>query len=189
VPPTFRPPKQVARLNLVKLEAPDAAHVEIRGGVLGVKFTDPDFQVTEVLAKVLAARMKKDAEGITVESLPRILPGPFFFSASVPPDQAPAVSRAITDTFSSLTTSPVSAEELAAAKTALANEYSSRAPEFYLREIEAFSLPRNFPLVIGKKIGAITVADTTRVSKNLLEANALTVVVLGKVNEGFKSNP
>ncbi|MBO0723902.1 MAG: insulinase family protein [Blastocatellia bacterium] len=189
VPATFRPPKQIARLNLVKIEAPDAAHVEIRGGVLGLKFSDPDFQITEVLAKVLAARMKKDAEGITVNSLQRILPGPFSFSASVTPDQAPAVSRAITETFSSLTASPVSAEELAAAKTALANEYSSRPPEFYLRQIEAFSLPRNFPLEIGKKIEAISIADATRVSKNLLESNALTVVVLGKVNEGFKSTP
>lgn len=189
VPATFRPPRQVARLNLVKIDVPEAANVEIRGGVLGVKYADPDYLAAEALAQVLAARMKQDAGGFSVKLLPRVLAGPFYFSASVPADQAPALSRAATECFASLTTTPVSPTELAAAKTALANEYSSRPPEHYLHEIELYSLPRNFPLEIGKKIDALSVADLARVSKKLLEANALTVVVLGKVNEGFKSTP
>jgi len=189
VPATFRPPRQVARLNLVKLETPDVPNVEIRGGVLGVKYNDPDYLSTEALALVLAARMKKDAGGCSVKSMQRVLPGPFFFSASVPADQAPAFSRAATEFFTSITTNQVSPEELAAAKTALTNEYSSRTPEQYLLEIEAYSLPRNFPLEIEKKIAAISAADLARVSKKLLDANALTVIVLGKVSEGFKSTP
>jgi zinc protease len=189
VPATFRPPRQVARLNLVKIETPDEPNVEIRGGVLGVKYNDPDYLSTEALTLVLAARMKRDAEGCSVKTMRRVLPGPFFFSASVPADKAPAFSRAATEGFTSIATTPVSPEELAAAKTALTNEYSSRPPEVYLLEIEAYSLPRNFPLEIAKKIDAISVADLARVSKKLLEANALTVVVLGKVNEGFKSTP
>jgi zinc protease len=185
VPPTFRPPKQVAQLNLVKIEAPDASKVEIRCGVLGVKHTDPDYLTTEVLARILSARIQKEAGEITVKSLPRVLPGPFFLSASVPAEQAPDFSRRATEIFAALTTSPVSAEEMATAKKALADEYSARPPAYYLREIEVYSLPRNYPLEVVKKIEAISTADIERISKKLLEANALTVVVLGKVNEGF----
>jgi zinc protease len=189
VPPTFRPPKQVAQLKLVKIEAPDAANVEIRCGVLGVKHTDPDYLTTEVLARILSARIQKEAGEITVKSWPRVLPGPFFLSASVPAEQAPAFSRRATEIWAALTTSPVSAEETSAAKTSLANEYSARPPEYYLREIEVYSLPRNYPLEVGKKIEAISAADIERVSKKMLKANALTVVVLGKVDENFKTNP
>jgi zinc protease len=189
IPPTFRPPKQIAQLKLVKIEAPEASKVEIRCGVLGVKHTDPDYLTTAVLARILSARIQKEGGEATVNSLPRVLPGPFFLSASVPAEQAPAFSRRATEIFSGLTTSPVSGEELAAAKTALANEYSARTPEYYLREIEVYSLPRNYPLEVTKKIESISATDIERVSKKLLEANALTVVVVGKVNEGFKTNP
>jgi zinc protease len=189
VPATFRPPRQVARLNLVKVEAPDLPKVEIRGGVLGVKYTDPDYLFTEALALVLSSRMNRNASGCALKSMQRVLPGPFFFSASVPAEEAPAFSRALTEIFTSITTAPISPEELAAAKTALTNEYSSRPPEIYLLEIEAYSLPRNFPLEIAKKIDAISIADLARVSKKLLDANALTVVVLGRVKEGFESTP
>ncbi|MCI0337113.1 MAG: insulinase family protein [Acidobacteria bacterium] len=192
VPSTFRPPKQIAQLNLVKVEASDITNVEIRGGVVGVKHSDPEFLTTEVLAKILAARLKKDAEGsareFTVKASPRVLPGPFFFSAIVPAEQAPAFSRRATESFAALSTTPVSSDELAAAKSALASEYSARPVEYNLREIEVYSLPRDYPLRIAGKIDAITVVDVQRVAKKLLDANALTLVVLGKVNESFKSN-
>jgi zinc protease len=189
VPATFRPPRQIAQLKLVKIEAPDAAKVEIRCGVLGVKHTDPDYLTTEVLARILSARILKEGGEITVKSLPRVLPGPFFLSASVPAEQAPASSRRATENFAALTTSQVSVEEMTAAKTALANEYSAQPPGYYLRVIEVYSLPRNYPLEIVKKIEAISATDIERVSKKLLEANALTVVVLGKIDENFKTNP
>ncbi|MCI0664885.1 MAG: hypothetical protein L0220_27795, partial [Acidobacteria bacterium] len=90
--------------------------------------------------------------------------------------------------FAALSTTPVSSDELAAAKSALASEYSARPVEYNLREIEVYSLPRDYPLRIAGKIDAITVVDVQRVAKKLLDANALTLVVLGKVNESFKSN-
>jgi zinc protease len=189
VPATFRPPRQIAQLKLAKIEEPDAAKVEIRCGVLGVKHTDPDYLATEVLARILSARIQKEGGESTVKSLPHVLPGPFFLSASVPAEQAPAFSRRATEIFAASTTSPVSAEEMAAAKTALTNEYSAQPPEYYLRGIEVYSLPRNYPLEVVKKIEAISATDIERVSKKLLEANALTVVVLGKIDENFKSNP
>jgi zinc protease len=191
-PSTFRSPRPVAQLKLVKIEAPEAAHVELRGGVIGVRHTDPDFPITEVMAEILTARLKQEAENsardFSVKSTPRLLPGPFYFTASTPVDRAPEFSRRASEVFTALATAPVSPEELAAAKAALTTAYSALPVEHYLREIEVYSFPRNYPERIAPNIEKITAADVQRVAKKLLEANALTVVVLGKVNDGFKSN-
>ena len=76
---------------------------------------------------------------------------------------------------------------MAAAKSALAGEYAARPIEDNLREIEMYLLPRNFPVEVSGMIGKITAADVQRVAKRLFDANALTVVVVGKVNEAFNS--
>jgi predicted Zn-dependent peptidase len=193
IPTTFRQPAQVAQLRLVKVEAPDAANVELRGGVLGLKHTDPDFLMTEVMARILAARLKGAAEAasanFTVASARRVLSGPFYFSASVAAEKAPRLSQKATEQFAALAATAVSPEELAAAKASLASEYAAYSVEHYLREIEVFKLPRNYPLNIQKRINDISAADVRRVAKGLLDSNALTVVALGRVNDSFKSTP
>ncbi len=191
VPATFRQPLQTAQLRVVKVDVPDASNIELRGGLIGVKRTDADFLTLQVMARVLANRLKQDAEtasaNFSVKADARILPGPFFFSASVNADKAQEFSRRVTDAFAALASSPVSAEELAAAKSDLSGNYAARLIEQNLREIEMYQLPRNFPLEVDKAIQKISAADLQRVAKRLLNANALTVVVVGKVNESFKS--
>lgn len=193
VPATFRQPAQVAQLKLVKVEILDAPNTELRGGLIGVRHTDPDFPVTEVMARILNARLKREAESIggsfSAKSSPRVLVGPFYFSASIPADQASAFSRKATENFASLAAVAVSSEELAAAKSNLAEEHSAYSVEHYLREIEVFRLPKTYPLNIKANIEKITGADVQRVAKRLFDANAMTVVALGRVNESFKSNP
>ena len=115
--------------------------------------------------------------------------GPFYFSASIPADQASAFSRKATESFASLATTAVSTEELAAAKSGLAEEHAARSVEDYLREIEIFRAPKNYPLTVKEAIEKITSADVQRVAKRLFDANAMTVVALGRVGENFKSNP
>jgi zinc protease len=191
VPATFRQPAQTAQLRLVKVDLPETANVELRGGLIGVKYTDVDFLATEVMARILSIRLKREAEAtaanFSAKSEPRILAGPLYFSASVPADKAPDFSRQVTDAFASMATSAVSGVELAAAKADLAAGYSARPIEHNLRDIEMYLLPRNFPLEVGKKIETITAADVQRVAKRLLDANALTVVIVGKVNDAPKS--
>lgn len=192
VPATFRQPMQIVQLKLVKVEVPDAPNVELRGGLIGVKYTDPDFLVAEVLARILNARLKREAESIggsfTATAARRILAGPFYFSASIPTDQASAFSRKATESFASLATTAVSAEELAAAKSSATEESASYTIENYLRDIEIFRLPKNYPLNVSANIEKITAADAQRVAKRLVDANAMTVVALGRVNENFKTN-
>jgi zinc protease len=193
VPATFRQPAQTVQLKLIKVEVPDAPNVELRGGMIGVRSADPDFLGAQAMARILNARLKREAESLggsfIAISPRRILSGPFYFSASIPADQASAFSRKATESFASLTTTPVSAEELAAAKSSLAEEHAARSVEDYLREIEAFRSPKNYPLTIKENIEKITAADVQRVAKRLFDTNAMTVVAMGRVNESFKSNP
>jgi zinc protease len=193
VPATFRQPQQVLQSKLVKVEIADAPNVELRGGMIGFKSSDPDFLGSVAMARILSARLKREAESIggsfTVQSLRRILSGPFYFSATVPADQAQAFSLKATESFASLATTTVSAEELAAAKSSLVEEHAARSVEDYLREIEVFKAPKNYPLTVKESIEKITGADVQRAAKRIFDANAMTVVALGRVGENFKSNP
>jgi zinc protease len=193
VPATFRQPAQTAQLRLVKVEVPDAPNVELRGGMIGFRSADPDFVIAEAMARILNARLKREAESVggsfTAQSPRRILSGPFYFSATIPADQASAFSIKATENLASLATTAVSAEELAAAKSALLEEHAARPVEDYLREIEVFKTPKNYPLTVKDSIEKITAADVQRAAKRILDANAMTVVALGRVGANFKSNP
>ena len=193
VPSTFKQPAQTVELKLVKVEVPDAPNVELRAGMIGFRSADPDFLVAEAMARILNARLKREAESVggsfTAQSPRRVLSGPFYFSASIPADQASAFSRKATDSFASLATAVASAEEIAAAKSALAEEHAARSVEDYLREIEVFKSSKTYPLTVKENIEKITAADVQRVAKRLFDANAMTVVALGRVGENFKSTP
>lgn len=184
VQPTFRAPARVERLNFVKVEAADAATVELRGGVLGVRLTEGDYLAVELLARVLNARLNRaGVTGVSIQHPERILPAPFYFAASVPSDKAQELSRQVTDAFAALATTEITAEELAAAKTALNAEYAAYPIALFLRDIETFNLAKDWPLNLDKSINNLTAAELQRVAKRLLDANALTVVALGRVNE------
>ena len=189
VPATFRQPLQTSQLRVVKVELPEVTNVELRGGLIGVKHTDPDFLTTEIIARIVNNRLGNEsgATNLNVKSAQRILAGPFYYSASVAADKAPELSRRASEAFTSLAGTTISANELAEAKSALTNDVAARPIEQNLRDIEMYLLPRNLPVEIGKKIEAISAADVQRVAKRLLDANALTVVVVGKVNEAFNS--
>jgi zinc protease len=184
VQPTFRAPQRVTALNFVKVEAPDAATIELRGGVLGVRLTDPDYLAVELLARLFSTRLKRAGlEAVAVKHPARVLAAPFYFTASAPTDQAQAISRQATDMLAALATKEIAADELATSKAALAGEFAARPIEQFLREIESYNLPKNYPLTLNERIEKLTAADLQRVAKRLLEANALTVVALGRVNE------
>lgn len=189
--PIFRPPQKAASLRFVKVEQPDAPQVELRGGVIGVKVGDADFIASRVLARVLENRIRQATNGagesLKVIFAPHTLAGPLYFSASVAADRAPEVSRKATDLFAALDKGEFAAQELTAAQASVIAEYNARSVEENLRELETYALPRNYPLVYAEKVNAVTAADLQRVAKKLLEANALTVVVLGRVNDNFKS--
>jgi zinc protease len=193
VPATFRQPAQIVQLKVVKVEVPDAPNVELRGGMIGFRSADPDFLGAQAAARILNARLKREAESIggsfTAQLPRRVLSGPFYFSATIPADRASEFSRKATEIFASLATTAASTEELAAAKSSMAEEQAAKSMEDYLREIEVFKSPKNYPLTVKESIEKITAADVQRVTKRLFDANAITVVALGRVGENFKPNP
>ena len=191
VPPTFRQPQRTTEVRVIRVVAPEASKVELRGGVVGLRAIDEDFVVAQVIARVLEARLKRDAaaqasDRVVADAPSRRLAGPVFFSASITPERAVAFSRAATDGFAALAGGHVSAEELASAKAALANARAARSIGDQLREIEFYALPRTYPLTYMSRLEAVTAADVQRVAQRLLAANALTVVVLGPVAENLK---
>lgn len=191
VPPTFRPPRQIRQVNMVRNELPGSTTTELRAGLPGVRIGDAEYLPSLVMARVLEGRINKDSGNnpVRVKSLPRILPGVFMASASLPPVQASEYSRLITDQMASLAQSSVSSIELQAAKADVLREYEARSMEENLREIEVYSLPRNYPLSIKSKIESITAADLQKLARKMFDANALTVVISGRIEEPSKTTP
>jgi len=188
VPPTFRQPARTTDVKLLKVNLADSPKVELRGGLIGVPVSDKDYIVTQVLARILEDRLNQttgadSSERIHAFAQERILPGPVFFAASVPPDKAPQVSRAATDAFAAFAANLPAEAELAAAKASLKGDRARQTMADQLFEVERFGLPKNTPLVWPGRIDAITAAEVQRVARRLLEANALTVVVLGPTTE------
>lgn len=186
-PPSFRPPFRTLEARVQKIEQPDLPSVEVRGGVIGVSHTDADFIGTRLLALVLENRLKKLDAGTTVQFAPRMLVAPLYFTAAVPADKAVEFSRQATDLFATLDKSEISEVELATAQSVLLKEHEARPITEYLEEIATFKLSETYPLTYESKVKAISTIDLQRVAKRLLEANALTVLVLGKVGEVTKS--
>ncbi|HEX4945597.1 MAG TPA: pitrilysin family protein [Blastocatellia bacterium] len=186
-PPQFRPPFRTTEARVQKVEHPDLTNVEVRGGVIGVSHTDADFIATRLLALVLEPRLKKLEPSVTVQFAPRILAAPLYFSATVPADKAVAFSKQATDLFATLDKSEISEVELATAQTVLLKEAQERPIAEHLQEIATYKLPETYPLTYESRVKAVSTIDLQRVAKRLLEANALTVLVLGKVGDGAKS--
>jgi zinc protease len=186
-PPMFRPPYRTLEPRVQKVEQADLTNVEVRGGVIGVSHTDADFIATRLLALVLENRLKKLEASTTAPFAPRVLAAPLYFTASVSADKAVEFSRQATDLFATLDKSEISEVELATAQAVLLKEHAARPITEYLEEIATFKLSETYPLTYESKVKAVSTIDLQRVAKRLLEANALTVLVLGKVGEGAKS--
>jgi len=186
-PPTFRPPFRTLEARVQKVEQADLTNVEVRGGVIGVSHTDADFIATRLLALVLENRLKKLEPNASVIFAPRMLVAPLYFTTAISADKAVEFSRKATDLFATLDKAEISEVELATAQSFLLREHEARAIIEYLEEIATFKLSETYPLTYESKVKAVSTIDLQRVAKRLLEANALTVLVLGKVSEGTKS--
>lgn len=182
-PPTFRPPTRTPEVRVIKIEQAGLSNVEIRGGVIGVSHTDADYLATVLLSRLLDKRLKQIEATSMTSFPPRVLAAPIHFSASVPAERAVEISRQITDIFAQLSKQEISEVELATAQAALLEEHRAKSVSEYLREIATYKLPETYPLNFENKVKAITTLDLQRVAKRLLDANALTVLVMGKVSE------
>ena len=185
--PTFRPPARVTEVKVKALEDKGVAEAEIRGGILGVSHTDPDFITTLVLARVLDKRLKATFPSASATFASNTLPGPFYFSATAPAAIAQDLSRRMSDIFATLNTQEFSELEVAQAQSGIVKDHQARSVPSYLVEIGTFKLPETYPLVFESRVKAVTTFDLQRVAKRLLEANAITLTVFGNVNADGKA--
>lgn len=190
VPATFRQPVPPTQLKVVRVEDAAAEQTELRGGIIGVRYASPEFPLTQLLVEVLIQRWARESGGATspvqFSAENRILAGPLQFKARVAPTETEALSQKLTGIFAGLATSPVTDVELAQARTTLLQRLDARSIEDWLFEIEAFSLPRNYPLALRSRLNTITSAELQTTAKRLIESSALTLVVLGRSPNGTR---
>ena len=184
VPATFRQPVSIGQARVVRIDEPKAEQFEVRGGIAGAKYSSPEFPLTQLMAEILTQRWKKESKepvaGIGFEVERRTLPSPIFFGASLSPAEAERIAQRMPELFAALASSPVGNDELAEARSAVISRLTPRSVEEWLRDIETFSLPRNYPLTIKSRLEAVTAAELQSLAKKLLEANAVTTVILGR---------
>jgi hypothetical protein len=128
VQPTFRAPSHVTALNFIKVEASDAPNVELRGGVLGVSLSDPDYVAVELLARLFgSAAETRGARDSHCQSPGASCCLPFLLRCLCTCEQAQTISRQVTE-YDSQRWQPkrIAADELATIRAALAAEYAAR---------------------------------------------------------------
>ncbi len=126
VPFTFLPPQKPASKNIFLEDEPTSPAAQFVLGNLWPKREDPSFYPAILSARILQERLTKalPTSLITVNAEGRRMLGPFYVQGQAAADQAITEIRTILDVGDALDTSPVSAEELDAAKKSWIEEFN-----------------------------------------------------------------
>ncbi len=186
VPTTFRQPTPPdARTLIVNVPGPS---VEVRLAVRGVSRTDPDFHTAELLARVAQHRWQATTpelarQPVFVRSDAYALPGAFVMGATVNTQLAVDSLANARKVLDSLTTTPVTPDELERAKTEVINEVSAQ-----LSKPESFPDPwldmNTYHLSEAQDqialLRSVTAADIQRVANRLFKTANVATVVAGE---------
>jgi zinc protease len=194
VPATFRRPVGVSKERIITMVEEGESSVEVRVGLAGERAASPAYLAARALGEVWGLRWQKGEESsgareVRVDLLPRTLDGPFYFRAEAPTHRARAVANRMTEIMTGVLSTPITPEELESAKTSLASSLEARPLNEWLWEVEAFGLPRNWPLTALPQVRALTVSDVSSVARTLLERNSPTVVLAGRLEGETPSTP
>ncbi len=186
VPTTFRQPNPPdPRALIVNVPGPG---VEVRLASRGVSRSDPDFHVTQIIAKLahhrwLGTTPTLAAQPVFVRSDGFVLPGAFVMGASV---NSQSVMDSITNAkkvVESLMNTPATAAELDRAKTEVINELagvlskSDSAPDPWL-DVDTYRLSAVQDQIA--LLRAVTASDIQRVANRLFKSAAVATVVAGE---------
>lgn len=185
VPTTFRQPVPPdARTLIVNVPGPG---VEIRLALRGVARSDPDFNVTTILARLAQHRWQGTTpelatQPVFVRSAGYVLPGAFVMGAAVNSQTAADAVANARKVLDSLTNTPATAAELERAKNEVVNEMAAmvakpeNAADPWL-DLDTYRLS-----AIQDEIAllrAVTASDIQRVANRLFKTDALATVVAG----------
>jgi zinc protease len=185
---------------LVKLIDKELSQTTLVLGHLGISRTNPDYYAVTVMNHILgaggfASRLMdsiRDRQGLAygVVSLfePRAEPGPFLISLQTRNATANQALAGVLKEIAGLQASPVSAKELAEAKSYLIGSFPLRFDTTakladVLCQIEFFGLGLDYFTEYPKRIAQVTAQDVLRVAKQYLHPDRYALVAVGKMSE------
>lgn len=198
----------VARFTGVKIylaDKPEAAQSEIRTGNIGVSRDTKDYFPLMVLNTILGGQFSsrlnmnlRETKGYTYGARSSFamqrLPGPFTARAGVKTAVTDSALIEFVKELRKIYEEPVSAEELAFAKSTLTRSLprqleTPRQLIGQMNEAVLYNLPDNFLNTAIPNINAVTIADVQRVARAYVQPQNLAIVIAGdvaKIREGIE---
>lgn len=184
IPATFRQPGPPDERTLIA-NGSDTQTAEIRVAVRGLARSDPDFYAASGLTAVVASRWQKLQPELTRDKFfvrldSHVLPGLFVLGASVDPAMANKTLESAKTALKSLVDSPLSPDELQAAKSAFSATTKADPADALATawlDIDTFGLPALSEQNHSRSV--VSAADFQRVAARLLRNTPITSVAVG----------
>jgi zinc protease len=175
-------------------------------GHLGISRTNPDFYAITVMNYILGAggfssrlmdsiRDKQGlAYGVMSQFEPRAVPGPFLVSLQTRNATANQALAGVLKELRAMQTAPVSAKELAEAKSYLIGSFPMRFDTTHklaevLCQVEFYGLGPDYFTQYPSWIAKVTADDVVRVAKQYLHPDRYALVAVGKMAEAKLKQP
>ena len=202
--PKFAPPKVAFRKELKAgvyfIEKSDVNQANVRMGHLGIEMTNPDYFAVQVLNEVLgggfAGRLFSNVrsdKGLAYSVFGSIgssfmYPGIFNAGLQTKSETMAAGVEAVKEEISGIIDNPPSDDEMNRAKESILNSfvfrYDSRSEILGQQMLYAYyGLPSDFLEKYRVSIEKVTKEDVTRVAKEYLHPDKLTLLVVGKAED------
>ncbi|MBE3071995.1 MAG: insulinase family protein, partial [Acidobacteria bacterium] len=183
--------------RVIVLDKPDAVQTEVRVGHLGIRRNSPDFLALDLAVRILGGegvnrlhQVLRTERGLTygasadLETLSRS--GQVVAETNTRSDATAEVLRVVADEFSRLRRERVSERELADAKAYLSGNLplTLETPDQIATQILNvlfYDLPLDELQTLRQRVNAITVDDISRVARQHLKPDQLSVVLVGDV--------
>jgi zinc protease len=197
IPALKLPPIAPLKQQKVVLINKDISQANIILGNLGIKRRNPDFYACQVMNYILggggfSSRLMDDirenrglAYSVGSSFAPGLEPGPFTVSLETKNANAAEAIQQVTAQIKRIMSQPVSAKELADAKSYFIGSFARKMDSlgkraWLLNYVEVYGLGLDYPWKYPDLIGHLTPADIQKVAEKYLHPNDYLLVVVGK---------
>lgn len=193
--PTFLGPTPAEGVRIKVVDRRDMSESQIRLASFGLERFDEDYFPALVLAEALNLTRLKNLAGTQTPPRPVRLDfelrsshkGVVTMAAASPSSQTAQLIADLLRTLGDVRAAGLSAEEVAAGKQRLIENYPSQiATARQLAEqiqlIELYGLGRDYPQRFGDRVNQVTLADVKRVADKYLSTNNLVITVVGRAD-------
>ncbi|MCP4643119.1 MAG: insulinase family protein [bacterium] len=187
------PARQATHIYVV--DRPGAVQSQIRVGQKSISRHDPDYHVSRVYSHILGGgfnsrmnRVVRIEKGLTYGAwgyiLPRRFTGEFMCATFTKTETTAEAVSAVLGVIESMATDPPAGEELDSAKSYLVGSFAGQleTPEdslAYRWIIDVYDLPDDYLQQAMTAYGEVTADDIARVANEIVDSEAMTIVVVG----------